>query len=93
MPLYLRHGSEKHVHRFPGCLIVSLTIRPFNQSLPRKTTESYTLGPVSCQRQSTIVNPTNPVESRTGAVALVSRWLFSSASAVPPQSGVLRLVT
>ena len=70
MPLDLRHGPEKDVHRFPGCLIVSLTIRPFTQSLPRKTAESYTLGPVSCQKQSTIVNPTNRVESRTGAVAL-----------------------
>ena len=23
VPSYLRHGSEKHQHRFPGCLIVS----------------------------------------------------------------------
>jgi len=26
VPLYLRHGPEKGVHRFSGCLIVSLTI-------------------------------------------------------------------
>ena len=25
MPLYLRHGPEKDVHRFPGCLIVFVT--------------------------------------------------------------------
>ena len=23
MPLYLRHGPERDVHRFPGCLILS----------------------------------------------------------------------
>jgi len=25
VPLYLRHGPEKDVHRFPGCLIVFVT--------------------------------------------------------------------
>src|SRR5258708_6258620 len=48
VPLYLRHGPEKGLHRFSGCLIVSLTItimiRPFVKSLFEATGESYTLG-------------------------------------------------
>lgn len=55
MPLYLRHGPERDVHRFPGCLIVlAKTIRPFTQSLSRKTRESYTLGPISGQTWKSI---------------------------------------
>jgi hypothetical protein len=50
--IYLRHGPKKYVHRFPGCLTVfanDRTIRPFTQSLSRKTGESYTLGAISGQ--------------------------------------------
>ena len=55
MPLYLRHSPERDVHRFPGCLIVlAKTIRPFTQSLSRKTRESYTLGPISGQTWKSI---------------------------------------
>lgn len=45
VPLCLRHGPEKDVHRFSGCLIgsLTLTIRPLVKSLFATTGESYTL--------------------------------------------------
>jgi len=42
--MYVRHGSEKHVHRFPGLPEAFATIRPSTRSLSKKTKESYTLG-------------------------------------------------
>jgi len=52
--LYLRHGAEKEMHRFPGCLIVFTNDRPLTRSLSRKTQESYTLGAISGQTWKSI---------------------------------------
>jgi len=54
----LHHGPKKHLHRVLGCLTaLANDIRPFTQSLSKKTEESYTLKAISCQTESTEQSP------------------------------------
>ena len=47
-------AREKRLHRVLGCLTaLANDIRPFTQSVSRKTEESYTLEAISCQTEST----------------------------------------
>jgi hypothetical protein len=72
-----KHSAVKLLRQIPA-------IGPIRAALPRREI----LGSTPNLTAGALVDRVLRVESRTGAVTVVSRWIFGLAFAAPPQSGL-----